>query len=176
MVRTKNNNMTAGESVSIDQAALRDTILTDGYSNFAEYDRLNLLQIKYTMDIITKKQTDEQIIVDDPVEVLSSKINAKLNKMSVYDPTLMHIFSTFGSRSRPAIAKQLAQKYVSAQALKHTVRKLLPDGVDLDKVGQQELFADLGKQANFENNPMAASIASAFQTSTRDRQREIGRM
>ena len=43
--------------------------------------------------------------------------------MSVYDPTLMHIFSTFGSRSRVAIAKQMAQKYVSAQALKHTVRK-----------------------------------------------------
>jgi hypothetical protein len=51
------------------------------------------------MGIITKKQIEDQIIVDDPVEVLSAKINAKLNKMSVYDPTLMHIFSTFGSRS-----------------------------------------------------------------------------
>ena len=104
MVRTK-NNMTAGEQVSTDQAALRDNVLTDGHSDKAEYDRLNLLHLKYRMGIITKKQIEDQIIVDDPVEVLSGKIVAKLNKMSVYDPTLMHIFSTFGSRSRVAIAK-----------------------------------------------------------------------
>ena len=55
MVRTKNNNVTADEKVSTDQAALRDNILTDGHSDKQEYDRLNLLQIKYTMGIITKK-------------------------------------------------------------------------------------------------------------------------
>jgi hypothetical protein len=172
MVRTK-NNMTAGESVSTDQAALRDNVLTDGHSDKAEYDRLNLLHLKYRMGIITKKQIEDQIIVDDPVEVLSSKINAKLNKMSVYDPTLMHIFSTFGSRSRVAIAKQMAQKYVSAQALKHTVRKIIPDGITLDQVGQEELFADLGKQAAAAANPMQRSIDTAYERSSRVRDSQL---
>ena len=173
MVRTKNSNMTAGEQVSTDQAALRDNLLTDGHSDKAEHDRLNLLFLKYRMGIITKKQIEDQIIVDDPVEVLSAKINAKLNKMSVYDPTLMHIFSTFGSRSRVAIAKQMAQKYVSAQALKHTVRKIIPDGVALDQVGQEELFADLGKQQAAASNPMQSSINSAFEQSSRVRESQL---
>jgi hypothetical protein len=171
MVRTK--NMTANESVSTDQAALRDNLLTDGHSDRAEYDRLNLLNLKYKMGIISKKQIEDQIIVDDPVEVLSAKINAKLNKMSVYDPTLMHIFSTFNSRNRVVIAKQLAEKYVAAQALKNTVRQIIPDGVALDQVGQEELFADLGKQAAQAANPMAASITSAFERSSRMRESQL---
>ena len=171
MVRTK--NMTAGETVFTEQAALRDNVLTDAHSDKAEHDRLNLLFLKYRMGIITKKQIEDQIIVDDPVEVLSAKINAKLNKMSVYDPTLMHIFSTFGSRNRVVIAKQLAEKYVAAQALKHTVRKIIPDGVALDQVGQDELFADLGKQAAQAANPMAASINTAYEQSSRLRETQL---
>ena len=59
MVRTKNSNMTAGEQVSTDQAALRDNVFTDGHSDKAEYDRLNLLHLKYRMGIITKKQIED---------------------------------------------------------------------------------------------------------------------
>ena len=170
MAPQRSKNLTANESIPSDQAALRNNILNDSASDAAELNRLKLLQIKADLDIISKEELTQLIGPPDPVDALARKILIRLNGMSSLSPTLIHIMNVMGSKSRVEISKRLAQKYVNSQALKHTLRTFL--GPDLNAVGEEEVYADLGREAAADTNPMSASQASAFR---QGRASQIGR-
>ena len=170
MAPQRSKNLTANESIPSDQAALRNNILNDSASDQAELNRLKLLQIKADLDIISKEELTQLIGPPDPVDALARKILIRLNGMSSLSPTLIHIMNVMGSKSRVDISKRLAQKYVNSQALKHTLRTFL--GPDLNAVGEEEVYADLGREAAADTNPMSASQASAFR---QGRASQIGR-
>ena len=170
MAPQRTKNLTATESISADQAALRGNILNDSASDAAELSRLKLLQVKQQLNIISEEEIRQLIGPPDPVDALSRKILIRLNGMSSLSPQLIHIMNVMGSKSRVEISKRLAQKYVNSQALKHTLRSFL--GPDLNAVGEEEVYADLGREDAFDQNPMSASQASAFR---QGRSSQLGR-
>ena len=153
-------NLTANESVSSNDAALRDNLLTDRASESAEINRLKLLYYKQQLGVVTEEQVKQLLGPSDPVDLLARKILVKLNTMSTLDSRLIHIFSIFGTKSRAEIAKRLAEKYIASQTLKHTLRSFL--GSDLNTIGEEEVYRDLGREDALDTNPMSASQARAF--------------
>ena len=153
-------NLTANESVSSNDAALRDNLLTDRASEAAEINRLKLLYYKQQLGVVTEDQVKQLLGPSDPVDLLARKILVKLNTMSTLDSRLIHIFSIFGTKSRAEIAKRLAEKYIASQTLKHTLRSFL--GNDLNTIGEEEVYRDLGREDALDTNPMSSSQARAF--------------
>ena len=160
MAPTRMKNLTANESVSSNDAALRDNLLTDRASEAAEINRLKLLNLKLQLGVVTQDQVNQLLGPSDPVDILARKILIKLNKMSTLDSRLIHIFSIFGTKSRAEINKRLAEKYVASQTLKHTLRSFL--GSDLNSIGEEEVYRDLGREDALDSNPMSTSQARAY--------------
>jgi hypothetical protein len=165
MAPQRSKNLTANESISADQAALRGNILNDSASDAAELNRLKLLQVKQQLNIISEEEIRQLIGPPDPVDRLSRKILIRLNGMSSLSPQLIHIMNVMNSKSRVEISKRLAQKYVNSQALKHTLRTFL--GPDLNAVGEEEVYEDLGREDAIGSNPMTSSQRSAFRAGQR---------
>ena len=144
MAPTRMKNLTANESISSNDAALRDNLLTDRNSEAAEINRLKLLYYKRQLGVVSDEQVKQLLGPSDPVDLLARKILVKLNTMSTLDSRLIHIFSIFGTKSRAEIAKRLAEKYIASQTLKHTLRSFL--GSDLNSIGEEEVYRDLGRE------------------------------